>query len=292
LQAYAWGDAIGFYFAQVFRSAFVMNFFVAALAVAAALTSLLTQLPWPVWMEIGLISFVVMNTLAGAYLCWHSRWVEPREVAERLRVASMHWILGIRPRAFAGVEPAWTGWYARAIIRMQELRTCRFSPAAIDSARMATIGILQDQCEYHVAVVKRMRRLDHWLEGIGLLLFISTVLVALDHLLVHGAYLYCVLHHLFHDAWPAHDAGILLSAVLPAFATATYGIRVIGDFEGIARRSERAHESLSDHIMALRQDASDLDVLRRRVHAAGEAMLGDLSSWKLTVESRGLAIPG
>ena len=36
------------------------------------------------------------------------------------------------------------------------------------------------------------------------------------------------------------DFGIWLSAVLPAFATATYGIRLIGDFEGSARRSERA----------------------------------------------------
>jgi hypothetical protein len=292
LEAYGWADAIGFFFAQVFRSAVVMNFFVAALAVGAALTSLLTQLPWPVWVEIGLISFVVINTLAGSYFNWHRRWVEPREVAERLRVASMHWILGIRPRAFAGVEPAWTGWYSRAIIRMQALRTCQFSPATVDSARVATISILQDQCEYHAAVTQRMKRLERRLERIGLLLFISTVLVALDHLAAHGAYLHCVLFHLFHDARSAHEVGILLSAVLPALATATYGIRVIGDFEGTAKRSERAHESLNDHIAALRQDPPDLDVLRRRVHAAGEAMLGDLSSWRLAVESRGLAIPG
>ena len=77
-------------------------------------------------------------------------------------------------------------------------------------------------------------------------------------------------------------------------ATATYGIRVIGDFEGIARRSERAHKSLQDQIKALSQNEvpPDLDILRRRARAACEAMLGDVSSWRLAAESRGLAIPG
>jgi hypothetical protein len=139
-----------------------------------------------------------------------------------------------------------------------------------------------------------MTTLERRLEWIGLTLFVLTVLVALDHLLFREGLLHCALatlgFHLDHEV--ANRAAIFLSAVLPAFATATYGIRVIGDFEGIARRSERTHESLNGHIMALRQDPPSLDVLRRRARAAGEAMLGDVSSWRLAVESRGLAIPG
>jgi hypothetical protein len=294
VRAYAWADAVGQRFAQVFRSAFVVNFLVAALAVAAALASLLASQLYSVAAEIALIFFVVINTSLGRYRGWHSRWVEPREVAERLRVAAMHWILGIRPRVFAGEEPAWTGWYARAIIRAQPPRSCHFRREQVDGARQATINILQDQCKYHQTTARRMKTLERRLEWIGLTLFVLTVLVALDHLLFREGLLHCALttlgFHLGHEV--ANHAAIFLSAVLPAFATATYGIRVIGDFEGIARRSERTHESLNGHIMALRQDPPSLDVLRRRARAAGEAMLGDVSSWRLAAESRGLAIPG
>jgi hypothetical protein len=295
VRAYAGADAIGLYFAQFFRSAFVLNFFVASFAVVAALSSLLTpsQSRWPAATEIALILFVVANTLFGRWFGWHTRWVEAREVAERLRVASMLWILGIRPRAFAGEEPAWTGWYVRALVRAEPLRSCVFSPDRVDGARKATIGILHDQCAYHELGARRMKRLERHLEGIGLLLFVLTGLVALDHLANDGAYLDGFLRHYFLHAWQAHEVAIALSAILPALATATYGIRLIGDFEGSAKRSERAHKSLKDQIDALNQTPPpDLDMLRRRARAAGEAMLGDVSSWRLSAESRGLAIPG
>jgi hypothetical protein len=287
-RAYAWADAIGLHFAQVFRSAFVVNFLIASLAVAAALTSLLTTRLWPVGVEIVLILWVIAITWLGRHYGWHSRWVEPREVAERLRVAAMLWVLGIRPRAFAGEEPTWTGWYARAMVRAQALRGGHLDRAAVDAARAATINILENQRDYHRSNARRMKRLERHLEWIGLIMFGATVLVAVDHLFFHEAVLRCLLH----GGLPANRVAIALSAILPAFATATYGIRVIGDFEGIAKRSERSIERLEDHIAALRQDPPDLDILRQRARAAGEAMLGDVSSWRLAVESRGLAIPG
>ena len=294
VKTHSWADVVGLHFAQVFRSAFVVNFSLAAFAVAMALLSLLTPEEWPIRAEIGLISIVAVNTWLGQWNYWHNRWVEPREVAERLRVASMLWILGVRPRAFSGEEPAWTGWYARAMVRAQTQRTCYFDRATIDNARAAIINILHDQCGYHTSNARRMKRLERHLEWIGFLLFGLTVLVALDHLLFHEALLGCLLTTF--GCHPDHAftnrLAILLSAVLPTFATATYGIRVIGDFEGIARRSERSHESLKNYIAALRQDPPDLDVLRRRVRAAGEAMLGDLSSWRLAADSRELSIPG
>jgi len=88
---------------------------------------------------------------------------------------------------------------------------------------------------------------------------------------------------------------LLLSAIaagLPALATATYGIRVIGDFEGVARRSERTHMALETVIKAIGKDTLDLALLRARARSAADIMLGDVSSWRLAAESRTLAIPG
>ena len=58
VEAYARADAVGLYFAQFFRSAFVLNFFMASFAVAAALSSLLKSPPsrWSFGIEIALIS--------------------------------------------------------------------------------------------------------------------------------------------------------------------------------------------------------------------------------------------
>ena len=134
--AYGWADAVGFHYAQVFRSAFVMNFVWAALAVVAGSASLLVHemetqaafpgLGWwlehPPALELLLIGAVVLNTIYGWMRQWHGRWVEAREVAERLRTALPLWALGLRPAFFPGEEPAWTGWYARAVVRMQGLR--------------------------------------------------------------------------------------------------------------------------------------------------------------------------
>jgi hypothetical protein len=294
LQAYSWADAVGLFFAQFFRSAFVLNFFVASFAVAAALLSLIyAKSDNPVLIEILLILIVAGNTIFGRHYGWHNRWFEAREVAERLRVAAMLWVLGIRPQAFAGGEPAWTGWYARAFVRVQPLRSGSFEGAEIDAARTAILNILQHQCGYHERNAQRMKRLDARLDWIGFVLFLATVLVAVDHWSFGSAGLGYLVQQFFGHADPreVEHLGIALSAFLPALATATYGIRVIGDFEGSARRSERAHQSLHQQIQAIGTTVS-LDVLRRRARAAGETMLGDVASWRLAVESRELAIPG
>jgi hypothetical protein len=131
----------------------------------------------------------------------------------------------------------------------------------------------------------------HWLERsleiIGGCLLIATVVVAIDHLLDSP-----VIGYAFGRIMPPQEAPIWLSAALPALATATYGIRVIGDFEGISQRGERTHRQLDQLINAIQQDPAEFSLLRARARTAAEAMLGDVASWRLSAESRGLSIPG
>jgi hypothetical protein len=102
--------------------------------------------------------------------------------------------------------------------------------------------------------------------------------------------------HLCFEIFGAHTYPdrlmVWLSVALPALATASYGVRMIGDLEGIARRSERTHTKLDQIIKAIEQDSDDISLLRARARAAADAMLGDVSSWRLSAESRRLAIPG
>jgi hypothetical protein len=204
-----------------------------------------------------------------------------------MRVAILFWILGAQPPAFFGEEPAWTGWYARAIVREQGMRRGRLDLNGMSAARAAMLSVLGHQHDYHRDNARKMKWREHWLERIGLILFSATLLIAVAD--IWGQEL---LTFLFHE-YPRHNLVlIMLSAILPTLATASYGIRVIGDFEGIAKRSERAAEGQLHVIEALRRDPSDLVLFRARAQNIADAMLGDVASWRLSAESRGLAIPG
>jgi hypothetical protein len=284
---FGWADVMAIGFARSFRFAVIFNFLIAALAVIAALTSLLTQSNWPVGIEIFLILVVLGNTIVGRKLRWHMRWMEAREVAERMRVAILFWILGAQPRAFFGEEPAWTGWYARAIVREQGMRPGHLNRDGMSDARAAMLDVLEDQHNYHRKNARKMRRRENWLEWVGLVFFGGTLLVAAIHIWGHGP-----LVLLLHGDDKLREALVMLSAILPALATASYGIRIIGDYEGIAKRSERTEANLHRVLEALRRDPANLILFRARAQVVADAMLGDVSSWRLAAESRDLAIPG
>src|SRR4029077_2667199 len=194
--AYAWADRVAIWCAQIFRGAFIMNFLFAALAVVAASAGVMFVeapghvIPWwrdisavIVLAEIVLIVSVILNTWLGYQWRWHRRWVEAREVAERLRIALPLWTLGLRPGAFPGEEATWTGWYVRAFARMQGLRSGDFSAPQFDAARAVLLSVLNDQCKYNANNAQRMGKLESHLEWTGLALFLFTLLVAADHFL-------------------------------------------------------------------------------------------------------------
>lgn len=305
--AYGWADSVGTRFALIFRSAFVLNFLLAAGAVVAAALSLVTSDPAKpqfvghlvehkvpcVVAELLLILIVLLNTVAGWLGRWHPRWIESREVAERLRVALPLWVLGTRPAVFRGEEPTWTGWYARAIIRAQGLRHVTFSPEALKAAQDTLLAVLEDQRDYHRGTTQRMKQLECRLEAAGLALFIVTFLAVVAFLAAYwGGWNVA--------PWWAY-AVTAIAAGLPALATALYGIRVIGDFDGIAKRSKRMCEDLKRLTETVKADwpagageaqKSTFALLRARARAAETAMLSDVQNWRLAAESRELTIPG
>jgi hypothetical protein len=293
-QAYGWADAIGVQFAQTFRGAFVLNFLFAAFAVVLAVTSILGHEKFPfIFPEIALILAVVINTAVGRHQRWHQRWLEAREVAERLRVALPLWALGVRPSTFfSGEEPTWIGWYARAVVRAQGPRSGALDAKGLEAARSVLAGMLRNQCGFHERSEHRMHRLEHRLERLGLLLFLATLFTA-------GLYvLFALALKIFHCSISEESyefikhVVVALTAGLPALATATYGIRVIGDFEGVAKRSARTRAALDRLVETAERDPLDLGTLRVRARTAADAMLGDVENWRLAAESRTLAIPG
>jgi hypothetical protein len=290
---YGWADAIAIYCSQLFRSAFVMNFVFAAAAVVVASYSVVMgeHVRWPVVTEFFLIAFVVGNTNLAWIRRWHPRWFEAREVAERLRVALPLWTLGLRPAFFPGEEPTWTGWYARALVRTQGMRAGNLNNAGLAAERSVLLRMLASQCKYNRTNAERMHRMERRLEHVGYSLLGATLAIAVGHLsgeTLGQPFVQDLLSHVL----PRHEVIIWLSVALPALATASYGIRVIGDFEGIFQRADRTHRQLDQLIAAIQQDSPDFSLMRARARSAADAMLGDVANWRLSAESRGLAVPG
>jgi hypothetical protein len=312
IEAFGFADAIGTHYSHQFRSAVVFNFVWAAATVASAAVSTLAIGNGHVWLaiiEAGMIVAVILNTGIGLRRRWHQRWFEGRELAERLRVALPFWAVGIWPGTFTGPEPTWGGWYARALMREQPPLQGRLDRKTLASYRAALIRVLREQSDYHEATARSLRHLNVWMEWAGVVLLVCSLalagLYALGnscalvaelaawHLATDAAVGACEAHWLripFADSWANYIA--VLGVILPAFATASYGIRVIGDFDDTAERSRRSSEALKWLIDALEQDDEELALMRARTYAAGDVMLGEVQSWRLAAESRALAIPG
>ena len=191
--AYGWADAFGAWFGQVFRSAFVTNFLLAAFAVLAAALSLVWsdpgkydataladlahhKVPFVVF-ELICILTVLVNTASGRWQGWHRRWFEGREVAERLRVALPLWVLvfGRRPLP-AKSRPGPVGMRVRS--QAQGMRAGTLDVSALNAARATLNAVLRHQCDYHKNSASRMGNMERRLEWVGLMLFVLTLITA------------------------------------------------------------------------------------------------------------------
>jgi hypothetical protein len=83
-----------------------------------------------------------------------------------------------------------------------------------------------------------------------------------------------------------------ITAGLPAMATASYGIRVILDFEGIAQRAGRIGSGLDALLAKWAGETPSAARLQEFARNAADIMLGDIAAWRLLTEGRRLTIPG
>lgn len=287
--AYGWADALGIRYAQVFRGAYTSNFICAALAVLAGVTSLVgTQLfGWPSWplavVEAALLGFIFINTYVGRKADWHSRWRESRAVAERLRAAELLWLVALPLTLSRASEVTWTAWYVLAQMRGLGLAAGALDKARLDAIRRSLITVVEAQRTYHAHNASVMRGVERRIEGLGYVLIGLAILLAAVNIIValSGQNMPVKLDYLL----------VGLIAALPALGAATFGIRLIGDFEGVADSSDRTNAILSDLGEALRHDQPDLAVLRSRARSIADVMLGDVSHWLITTETRRLVEP-
>jgi hypothetical protein len=288
-QAYSWADRLATHFAQTYRSGHIFNFLLGGVAVCLGLSAFMApHLKFEfAAIEVVITLAIILNAAIGSRNEWHRRWLDYRQLAERLRPMRSLKLLGIAAPDPPGtqtnpVPKRWIDWYASGIWRAMGCPT-----GSIDRPRAARLADaiaqyeVEPQVGYHERHAHQIDALDHRLGWIGTLLFGTTLVVSIATLigLAIGAHFVSQYGNWF----------TLVSAGFPALGTAVFGIRFQADFGGDALRSLATANTLRQIEQELRKDvplsrAADL------AEQAARIMLADLDEWRLVNQQRDLSV--
>ena len=285
--AYSWSDQLATYFAQNYRSGHIFNFVLGGTAVCVGLAA--NALNWALFefalIEAVISAAIILNTRIGVKNEWHRRWLDYRQLAERLRPMRSLKLLGIAAPDPPGtssnpVPRRWIEWYATGI-----WRALGCPAGSIDGRRAAQLSRavaafeIAPQVAYHERHSRQIELLDRRLEAIAAFFFIATIVVALTVLV--GLRVAPDLTNRF-DAWFT-----LFEAGLPALGTAVFGIRFQGDFGGSAVRSKATGIALGQIEEQLAEGAT-LPRAADLTEQAARIMYSDLDEWRLINQQQDL----
>ena len=288
-ESYSWSDRRATDLAQTYRSGHIFAFVLGGLAVCMGLSTFL--IPnykfQEAFLEMVITVGIILNAHLGSKNEWHRRWLDYRQLAERLRPMRSLKLLGIAAPDPPGSETnpvpqRWIDWYAGGIWRALGCPSGRITP---QSARRLAEAIadheVAPQVSYHKRNAHTIHLLDHRLEQTGTGLFFATLIASIAAMIGYAG----------NFAYVNTDSNWLqlIGAGFPALATAVFGIRFQGDFGGDALRSLATAETLGQIDKELRKSAN-LSRAADLTEQAARFMLADLDEWRLVNQQRDLSV--
>lgn len=288
-EAYSWADRLATHFAQTYRSGHIFNFVLGGVAVCLGLSAFMApHLKFEeAALEMLITIGIIMNAHIGTKQEWHRRWLDYRQLAERLRPMRTLKLLGIAAPDPPGTKTnpianRWIEWYAGGIWRGMGCPSGKIDrDCAARLGRAIADHEVEPQVSYHERHAEQIEKLDHRLEQVSMVLFVATLIASLATIVAYGFNLPFVN---IYGNWFT-----LVSAGFPALGTAIFGIRFQADFGGDAVRSmatantlRQIDEELRKHVTLSR--AADL------AEQAGRIMLADLDEWQLVNQQRDLTV--
>ena len=287
--AYSWTDRLATNLALTYRSGHIFNFVLGGLAVCMGLGAFMfPHLKFQeAFAEMVITLGIILNAHIGGKREWHRRWLDYRQLAERLRPMRSLKLLGIAAPDPPGTETnpvpqRWIDSYASGIWRAMGCPSGAIDRATAECiARSVSEHEIAPQVSYHKRNAHVIELLDHRLEKLGTALFFATLVVS-NVTLVGMAM----------NSQFVNDYGnwfTLVSAGFPALATAVFGIRFQGDFGGDALRSLATAATLRQIDQELCKKPS-LTRAADLTEQAARFMLSDLDEWRLVNQQRDLSV--
>ncbi len=298
LPRFVQADTISNETAQLFRSSYVSNFILSAIAVLLTLLSLalpISAKPLLLFLELLTIATVLALTTAGNRRGWHGRWLDNRILAESLRCLALSAQIGRLHRAGGGQRsdiPDWVRYYLRLTAQELGLPDAVADRAYLGEVRAGLGNLIDSQIAYLAGEAQRMHRLDHRLHRLGTALFASTALACIVALAFEAG---LTLLHRELSAAAMHVFLVSITTVtagLPALGAAIYGIRMQGEFATVGERARTLLLQLGALRHTIDTDELSFDLLQRRIEHLTALLTTDIATWRRTYHARPLALPG
>ena len=248
---YAWTDKLAVIYGNTYRSAFIVCYLLASLAVALAMGPVAFGLIGGhhhglesvfAISECVVIAWILVTVGIARWRHWHERWIDYRLTGELIRHLRLVLPLGggrSLPRmpahlsAYGHPASTWMAWYVRAVERELGLPSVRMNRAHIKECLAQVKSLLKGQITYHQVNSRRCHRIESRLHKAGIWLLFMTL----------GA---CLIHAVAGAALPLWVGLMLISfcGFFPALGAALAGINNQGEFRRIAKRSEAMGQQL------------------------------------------------
>jgi hypothetical protein len=308
LKHYAWANGLSIYYGSIYRSAFLVNFVLGAIAVFLALVCIgmdVTGRAQIVWItaELGVITGIVVLTTLGWRRDWHRRWIDYRMLAERLRVARCASLFGGggpqmvhagHQSTYGNPLHTWMHWHYRAIERAVGLPDILFRKGYLESCQeFWKESFINDQQDYHHRTGERFGVLNTRLHLASTALFIATLVACAFHVLhffIESESAFAWLPHRF-TGWLT-----VLSAFLPAVGAALAAIRSQAETQRVTQRSlamEAELENIGKTLSAIPVESSYLTSvpLRECLDRVSALMIREMLDWRVVFLDRPLELP-
>jgi hypothetical protein len=298
LAHYAWANELSIYYANLYRSAFVVSYFLAAVAVFLALIGLVAGLPEDAvliltLLELSAIVTILVLTSYGRRRRWHERSIDYRMLSERLRLARCLALLGgggqqvsipAHLATYGNPSATWMHWHYQAIERAAGLPNVRLSMDYLMGVQNVWLkNVIEDQIVYHKTTYVRYEQVHERLHSAGWALFVLTLMA-------------CSLH-LLNDEFIRNPAAsrwlVLATAFLPALSAALIAIRSQAEAQRLAMRSRAMEQNLEQirrDFAALPTRAGEGDSQRLRAGAdrVTDLMVREMLDWRVVLLDRPL----
>jgi hypothetical protein len=309
LPRYYAADHVATRLSHVYRSAYVLSYLFAILAVfAAALEAYLVTPNTPneylyktpfVVLGLAFTFGILLYVFIGRSRDWHGRWLDARALAERLRHIRALALVGecevVRDDAEISATGAkWTSWYLRATIR--ELGVpygsldADFQAKALNAARDYE---RKEQIDFNQSNQRELTALNFRLRDVGertfilsaLFLFILAAAMILNDLGL------AAVESTPRSNIPFRLAGLpgwlepfqnFIGGFLPALGAAIAGVRATGDFDGFAERSRETRIRLASLHGAYERalERREFDLTAHTIAQTVRILEEDLSDWR------------
>jgi len=315
---YGWADGLAGYYGNLYRSAFVVNYLLGALAVFFAFLHFAFKAYHHIdWVftacELAALGSITIIFRFGTRGHWHERWVDYRLLAEYLRQLFFLAPLGPGelsaphiPAHMATGDPrsTWMHWHYRAARRAIGMIRVRFTADYLESIRalLTSQNSIGGQVDYHEKNAKHFESLDKRFVRLINILFILAILAALSALAPEkiAGWVRCLLPIRAWTASPLLPEAIIgllavIATVSPAIGAALAGIRSQGEFERVKKRSQamvRWLKHISNRLDASKGDAPiSSATLSAIIAEAGQLMVDELMDWRIVFKDRPLPEP-